>query len=199
MEGDIRDHPTVHKGPLRVVAYERAAILRPQLAGDLRILPALGRFDLVPQAGSCGASSVTGAAYRSGKCLTDERTGEEHDHTDRDDLDGAEILAPRVLFALAPRPKPPAPSSDTPAPQTPPVERWKPRQLGQGQWGAVLDGEQVAALPESDQLPGTPIRVTDLRGDAWTTTIKAVVSRSDAEILVRTTTGRPLPPSSDAS
>ena len=43
---------------------------------------------------SCGASAVAGAAYRSGECLTDERTGEEHDHTDRDDLDGAEILAP---------------------------------------------------------------------------------------------------------
>ena len=44
---------------------------------------------------SCGASAVAGAAYRSGECLTDERTGEEHDHRDRDDLDAAEILAPR--------------------------------------------------------------------------------------------------------
>ena len=44
---------------------------------------------------SCGASAVAGAAYRSGECLTDERTGEEHDHSDRDDLDGADILAPR--------------------------------------------------------------------------------------------------------
>ena len=44
---------------------------------------------------SCGASAVAGAAYRSGECLTDERTGEEHDHRDRDDLDGAEIIAPR--------------------------------------------------------------------------------------------------------
>ena len=114
----------------------------------------------------------------------------------------------RVLFGLARRPKPPAPSSDTPAPpddnltpdpQTPPVEGWKPHQLGQGQWGAVLDGEQVAALPESDQLPGTPIRVIDRRGDAWATTIKAVVSRSDVEIVVRTTTGRPRPMSPDAS
>ena len=44
---------------------------------------------------SCGASAVAGAAYRSGECLTDERTGEEHDHRDRDDLDATEILAPR--------------------------------------------------------------------------------------------------------
>ena len=43
---------------------------------------------------SCGASAVAGAAYRSGECLTDTRTGEEHDHTARDDLDGAEILVP---------------------------------------------------------------------------------------------------------
>ena len=50
---------------------------------------------------SCGASAVAGAAYRSGECLTDERTGEEHDHTDRDDLDAAEILAPRESPAWA--------------------------------------------------------------------------------------------------
>ena len=117
----------------------------------------------------------------------------------------------RALFGLAPRPKPPAPSSDTPAPpaaadddltpapQTPPIEGWKPRQISQGQWGAVLDGAQVPALPESDQLRGTPIRVTARRGEAWGTTIKAVVSRSDAEIVVTTTTGRPRPTSPDAS
>ena len=44
---------------------------------------------------STGASAVAGAAYRSGECLTDERTGEQHDYRARDDLDGAEILAPR--------------------------------------------------------------------------------------------------------
>ena len=42
----------------------------------------------------------------------------------------------RVLFGLNPRSKPPAKSSDTTAPQTPPVEGWKPHKLGQGQWGA---------------------------------------------------------------
>ena len=112
----------------------------------------------------------------------------------------------RALFGLAPRPKPTAPSSDTPAqpddnltpaPQTPPVEGWKPSKLGQGEWGAKLGGEQLAALPESDQLPGTPIRVTDRHGETWATTIKAVVSRSAAEIVVTTTTGRPRPASSE--
>ena len=43
---------------------------------------------------------------------------------------------------------------------------------------------RVADLPESDQLPGTPIVVTDRRGDAWTTTLTDVVSRSDTEIVV---------------
>ena len=55
--GDIRDHAPVHKGALRVIAHERAAVLGPQLArdrhahlaGDLRILSALGRLDRVPQ------------------------------------------------------------------------------------------------------------------------------------------------------
>ena len=64
-----------------------------------------------------------------------------------------------------------------------------PRQLVQG-WGAVLEGAQVADLPASDQLRGTPIVVTDRRGDAWTTTLTAVVSRSDTEIVVANT-GRP--------
>ena len=76
-----------------------------------------------------------------------------------------------------------------PDPNKPPIAGWTPRQLDQG-WGAVLEGTQVADLPVSDQLPGTPIVVTDRRGDAWTTTLKAVVSRSDTEIVV-TNTGRP--------
>ena len=74
-------------------------------------------------------------------------------------------------------------------PQKSPTAGWTPRQLDQG-WGAVLEGERVAELPESDQLPGTPIVVTDRRGDAWTTTLTDVVSRSDTEIVV-TNTGRP--------
>ena len=48
----------------------------------------------------------------------------------------------------------------------------------------MLEGAQVADLPASDQLRGTPIVVTDRRGDAWTTTLTAVVSRSDTEIVV---------------
>ena len=94
----------------------------------------------------------------------------------------------------APAHEPPAapaePADDlVPDPQTPPLEGWTPRQLDQG-WGAVLEGAHVADLPASDQLRGTPIVVTDRRGDAWTTTLTAVVSRSDTEIVV-TNTGRP--------
>ena len=74
-------------------------------------------------------------------------------------------------------------------PQTPPITGWTPRQLDQG-WGAVLEGARVADLPASDQLRGTPIVVTDRRGDTWTTTLTDVVHRSDTEIVV-TNTGRP--------
>ena len=95
----------------------------------------------------------------------------------------------------APPPEPPdslRPQTDEtlrPDPSKPPVEGWKPRQLDRG-WCAVLEGDRVAQLPESDQLPGTPILVTDRRGDSWTATLKEVVSRSDTEIVV-TNTGRP--------
>ena len=59
-------------------------------------------------------------------------------------------------------------------------------------WGAVLEGERVAALPESDQLRGTPILVTDRRGDTWTTTLDgaAAPSAKPTEIVV-TNTGWP--------
>ena len=50
---------------------------------------------------STGASAVAGSAYRSGERLTDARTGEAHDYRRRDDLDGAEILAPREAPAWA--------------------------------------------------------------------------------------------------
>ena len=96
------------------------------------------------------------------------------------------------LDDLVPDPPDPLTEPDdnlAPDPQKPPVEGWTPRQLDQG-WGAVLEGAQVAALPESDQLRGTPIVVTDRRGDAWTTTLTDVVSRTDTEIVV-TNTGRP--------
>ena len=50
---------------------------------------------------STGASAVAGAAYRSGERLTDDRTGEQHDYSGRDDLDRAEIMAPREAPAWA--------------------------------------------------------------------------------------------------
>ena len=50
---------------------------------------------------STGASAVAGAAYRAGERLVDARTGEAHDYRARDDLDGAEIMAPREAPAWA--------------------------------------------------------------------------------------------------
>ena len=44
---------------------------------------------------STGASAVARAAYRAREKLVDERTGESHDYSRREDLDGAEILDPR--------------------------------------------------------------------------------------------------------
>ena len=41
-----------------------------------------------------GASALAAAAYRSGENLIDERTGEAHDYSRRDGVDGAEIIAP---------------------------------------------------------------------------------------------------------
>ena len=78
----------------------------------------------------------------------------------------------------------------TETPKKPPIDGWKPQRLDSGEWGAVLEGELVAELPDSDQLPGTAISVTDSKGDSWTTTIVAVVNRSDADIVV-TNAGRP--------
>ena len=78
----------------------------------------------------------------------------------------------------------------TETPKKPPIDGWKPQRLDSGEWGAVLDGELVAELPDSDQLPGTAISVTDSKGDSWTTTIVAVVNRSDADIVVANA-GRP--------
>ena len=76
------------------------------------------------------------------------------------------------------------------APKESPIDGWKPRRLDSGEWAAVLEDELVAELPASDRLPGTAISVTDSKGDFWITTIVAVVSRSDSELVV-TNAGRP--------
>ena len=82
------------------------------------------------------------------------------------------------------------PEPPKPDPAKTPIEGWKPRRLPGGEWGAVLTGPNVAGLPDDDQLPRTPIVVTDNKGDAWTTTLVDVVSRTDDTIVVRTA-GRP--------
>ena len=82
-------------------------------------------------------------------------------------------------------PEPPGPD-----PAKTPIEGWKPRRLPGGEWGAVLTGPHVAELPDNDQLSRTPIVVTDNKGDAWTTTLVDIVTRTDSTIVVRTS-GRP--------
>ena len=77
-----------------------------------------------------------------------------------------------------------------PDPQKPPIKGWKPRKLPSGEWGAALEGEMVAELPDNDQLPGTPIRVTDKKGESWTTTLTEVIDKTDTNIVV-TNSGRP--------
>ena len=82
----------------------------------------------------------------------------------------------------------------TPLPRPDPakatIEGWKPRRLEGGEWGAILTGPNIAGLPDDDHLPGTPIVVTDNKGDAWTTTLVDVVTRTDSSIVVRNS-GRP--------
>ena len=82
------------------------------------------------------------------------------------------------------------PEPPSPDPTKTPIEGWKPRRLPGGEWGAVLTGPDVADLPDDDQLPRTPIVVTDNKGDAWTTTLVDLVSRTDSTVVVRTA-GRP--------
>ena len=41
-----------------------------------------------------GHSAVAGSAYRSGKVLVDERTGETHDYENRDDVVFETVLLP---------------------------------------------------------------------------------------------------------
>ena len=77
-----------------------------------------------------------------------------------------------------------------PDPQKMPIEGWRPRKLPDDQWGAMLEGPRVAGLPDDNQLPGTPIVVTDKRGESWTTTLTEVVDRTDDTIVVRNS-GRP--------
>ena len=77
--------------------------------------------------------------------------------------------------------------ADLEAPHRQPLAGWRPCKLGDG-WGAVLDGPGVAALAEDPR--GTPIRITDSRGGAWTATIAEVVSRDQQRIVVRDS-GRP--------
>ena len=83
--------------------------------------------------------------------------------------------------------KTPIETANVPEPdsQKTPIEGWRPRGLPDGQWGALLEGPGVAELPDDNQLPGTPIVVTDKRGESWTTTLTEVIARTDTTIVVK--------------
>ena len=68
-----------------------------------------------------------------------------------------------------------------------PLAGWRPCKIADG-WGAALEGPGVAALPEDPR--GTPISITDSRGNAWAASITEVVSRDGQRIVVRDS-GRP--------
>ena len=70
---------------------------------------------------------------------------------------------------------------------TDPVSGWRPRKVG-NDWGAVLEGQAVADLP--DDLRGTAIAITDRKGESWNATVTEVVERGRERIVVRHT-GRP--------
>ena len=91
--------------------------------------------------------------------------------------------------ALEPDPTP-IETPETLEPDPTPIEGWKPRRLSDGDWGAILEDERVAELPDNDHLLGFPIIVTSSKGDSWDTTIDEVVSRTESSIVIRTS-GRP--------
>ena len=65
---------------------------------------------------------------------------------------------------------------------------WKPKSLGDNEWGSQLTGKAVADIPQD--LTGLPIIVTTSKGDSWEARITEVVSRDEKTVIVRDT-GRP--------
>ena len=105
------------------------------------------------------------------------------------------VQTPPIETPEAPEPDPQKPPVETggapePDPKKALIEGWRPRQLDNGKWGAVLEGPRVAELPKNDRLPGTPIRVTDKNDNSWITTLTEVIDKTDTTMVV-TNSGRP--------
>ena len=65
-----------------------------------------------------------------------------------------------------------------------PIPGWRPKKVGNGEWGAALEGSEVARLPR--QLLGLQITVTaTTTGKSWTASIVEVVDRSEDLVVVR--------------
>lgn len=63
---------------------------------------AIFRLDIQPLGRSAGRSATNAAAYRSGERIRDERTGRTHDHTQRTDVLGKEIVLPSAFKGAEP-------------------------------------------------------------------------------------------------
>ena len=78
-------------------------------------------------------------------------------------------------------------SKDSPKP----VVGWKPKSLGNSEWGAQLTGKSVAELPQD--LTGVPIIVTTSKGKSWKAASQMWVSRDEKTVIVRTAEKPKLP------
>ena len=67
---------------------------------------------------------------------------------------------------------------------------WRPHRLDNGSWGSIYLGD-ASALPS--ELVGAHITVQSKAGQSWTTTVTAVLERSNEQIIV-TNSGRPPSP-----
>ena len=101
----------------------------------------------------------------------------------------------RELFDLDPKKEngqapPETPPPKPPPPIPPPPPGWRPHHLKTGAWGSIYLGD-TSVLPS--ELVGARITVQSKGGEAWSTTVTAVLDRSSEQVIV-TNSGRPPSP-----
>ena len=95
----------------------------------------------------------------------------------------------RELFDLDPKKENGKAPPETPPqkPPPPPLPGWRPHHLATGAWGSIYLGDTSILPPD---LVGARITVQSKDGQAWTTTVTAVLERSSEQVIV-TNSGRP--------